>query len=400
MRGTEAVKRGDWIVAGALVLAVGLGVAVVAGRVAGAAAGAPARGSRSTVRGITRAEAEKANLSLVEASWYTKLGDGEVRCELCPRLCLLGPGDRGYCRVRVNLDGTLYSLVYGRIAAVHVDPIEKKPLLHFLPGAKALSIATAGCDLACAFCQNWTLSQVYPEDLDAQVLAPQEVVDLAKSTGSEVIAYTYNEPTVFFEYLLDCARLARANGIRNVWVTAAYITPGPLRELAQYLDAANVDIKGIREDYYRKYCDGHVQPVLDAVRILAEAGVHVEVTNLVLPGANDSEQDLRDLSAWVRDNLGPDTVLHFSRYFPMYKMEQPGPTPESTLLEARLIAREEGLRYVYIGNLPGAGYEDTTCPVCGRVLLRRSGYEVDWDSYGIVDGACRYCGARVSGVWR
>lgn len=396
MRGAEAVKRGDWIVAGALALAVGLGVAVAVGRTA-----APAvQGSRPTVRGITRAEAEKAGLSLVEASWYTKLGNAEVRCELCPRRCLLRPGERGYCRVRVNLDGVLHSLVYGRIAAVHVDPIEKKPLLHFLPGAKALSIATAGCDLACAFCQNWTLSQVYPEEIDARVLTPQEVVDLAKTTGSEAIAYTYNEPTVFFEFMRDCARLARENGIRNVWVTAAYITPGPLRELAQYLDAANVDIKGIRDDYYRKYCDGHVQPVLDAARILAEAGVHVEITNLVLPGANDSEQDLRDLSAWVRDNLGPDTVLHFSRYFPMYKMEQPGPTPESTLLEARRIAREEGLRYVYIGNLPGAGYEDTICPACGRLLVRRSGYEVDWSSYGIVDGACRSCGAKVSGVWR
>jgi pyruvate formate lyase activating enzyme len=390
------VKRADGIVLGALLLAVGLGAGVVAARMAAPAA---AQGSRPNVRGITRAEAEKAGLSMVEASWYSKRENGEVRCELCPRLCILRPGDRGSCRVRVNIGGTLYSLVYGRIAAIHVDPIEKKPLLHFLPGAKALSIATAGCDLACAFCQNWSISQAYPEEAQAQTFTPQDVVDLAKREGCPVIAYTYNEPTVFFEFMLDCARLARKNGIRNVWVTAAYITPGPLRELAKYLDAANVDIKGIRDDYYRKYCDGHVQPVLDAVRILEEAGVHLEITNLVLPGANDSEQDLRDLASWVRQNLGPDAVLHFSRYFPMYKMEQPGPTPESTLLEARRIAREQGLHYIYIGNLPGEGYEDTICPACGRLLVRRSGYEVDWETYGIVDGACRYCGAKVSGVW-
>jgi pyruvate formate lyase activating enzyme len=391
------VKRADGIVLGALVLAVGLGAGVVAARLA---APAVAQGSRPSVRGITPAEAEKAGLSMTEAFWYSKRENGEVRCELCPRLCILRPGDRGYCRVRANIGGTLYSLVYGRIAALHVDPIEKKPLLHFLPGAKALSIATAGCDLACEFCQNWTISQAYPEEAQAQTLTPQDVVDLAKREGCPVIAYTYNEPTVFYEFMLDCAKLARANGIRNVWVTAAYITPGPLRELAKYLDAANVDIKGIRDDYYRKYCDGHVQPVLDAIRILQEAGVHLEITNLVLPGANDSEQDLRDLASWVRQNLGPDAVLHFSRYFPMYKMEQPGPTPESTLLEARRIAREEGLRYVYIGNLPGEGYEDTICPACGRLLVKRSGYEVDWESYGIVDGACRYCGAKVSGVWK
>jgi pyruvate formate lyase activating enzyme len=393
----RAVRRSDAVVLAALVAAVGLGAGVVAVRMTAPAA---APGSRPAVRGISRAEAEQAGLSMVEAAWYTKLERGEVRCELCPRLCILRPGDRGYCKVRANIDGTLYSLVYGRIAALHVDPIEKKPLFHFLPGAKALSIATAGCDLACAFCQNWTISQAFPEDTPAETLTPAEVVALAKREGCPVIAYTYNEPTVFFEFMRDCARLAHENGIRNVWVTAAYITPGPLRELARYLDAANVDIKGIRDDYYRKYCDGHVQPVLDAVRILQEAGVYVEITNLVLPGANDSEQDLRDLASWVRENMGPDAVLHFSRYFPMYKMEQPGPTPESTLLEARRIAREEGLNYVYIGNLPGEGYEDTVCPHCGRLLVRRSGYAVDWDTYAIIDGACRYCGAKVSGVWR
>jgi pyruvate formate lyase activating enzyme len=389
------MKRGDWIVVVALVLAVGLVIGVVAGR-----PGKPEQGSRPGMKGMGREDAEKAGLSLTEASWYVKRENGEVQCELCPRLCILGPNARGYCKVRVNIGGALYSLVYGKVAAIHVDPIEKKPLFHFLPGARALSIATAGCNLACAFCQNWSISQAYPEDAEAEKLMPQDVVELAKREGCPVIAYTYSEPTVFYEFMLDCAKLARQNGIRNVWVTAAYINPGPLRGLAKYLDAANVDIKGIRDDYYRRYCDGHVQPVLDAVKILEEEGVYVELTNLVVPGGNDSERDIRDLVAWIRQNVGKDAVLHFSRYFPMYKMEQPGPTPESTLLEARRIALEEGLKYVYIGNLPGAGYEDTVCPGCGRLLARRVGYDVDWTTYGIVDGACRYCGAGVTGVWK
>lgn len=392
------MKRQDWIVLGAFLLVVGLGVGIVLGRVAGPAA---AQGSRASgVKGISRSQIEQAGLSMVEATWYTKLKQGEVRCELCPRLCILRPGERGYCRVRANIDGRLYLLVYGKIAAAHVDPIEKKPLFHFLPGSRAFSIATAGCDLACSFCQNWTISQIYPEEAQTETLSPQEVVDLAKRTGCPVIAYTYNEPTVFYEFMLECARLARQNGIRNVWVTAAYITPEPLRELAKYLDAANVDIKGIREEYYRKYCDGKLQPVLDAVRILREEGVFVEITNLVVPGGNDSAEDFRDLAKWIREEIGPDTVLHFSRYFPAYRMEQPGPTPQSTLEEARRIAREEGLRYVYIGNLPGEGFEDTVCPGCGRVLVQRYGYDIDWATYGIVDGACKYCGTKVSGVWQ
>jgi pyruvate formate lyase activating enzyme len=390
------VKRVDAIVIGAFVLAVALGAAAVIARPGATAA---AQGSRPHTKGITQAQVTGAGLSLVEAAWYTKREGGEVQCQLCPRLCLLRPGERGYCKVRANIGGTLYSLVYGKIAAIHVDPVEKKPLFHVLPGSRALSIATTGCDLGCVFCQNWTISQAYPEDAQTLTLTPRELVDLAKREGCQEIAYTYNEPTVFYEFMLECAKQARRAGIRNVWVTAAYITPGPLRELAQYLDAANVDIKGIRDDYYRTYCDGHVQPVLDAVRILRDAGVFLEITNLVVPGGNDSEQDLRDLSSWVRQELGPDAVLHFSRYFPEYRMEQPGPTPESTLLEARRIAQEQGLRYVYIGNLPGAGYEDTICPGCGRTLVSRIGYSIDWSRYGIVNGACAYCGARISGVW-
>jgi pyruvate formate lyase activating enzyme len=391
------VKKADAAVLGMFLLAVALAAGVVLSR---APASGAAAGSRPSARGMSRSEAEKAGLSLKEASWYAVLEKDEVRCELCPRFCLLRPGERGYCKVRLNAGGTLFSLVYGRITAVHIDPIEKKPLFHFLPGSKALSIATAGCDLACVFCQNWTISQAYPEEAQFQELSPQDVVELAESSGCESIAYTYNEPTVFYEYMLDCAKLAREHGIRNVWVTAAYINPEPLRELARYLDAANVDIKGIREDYYRKYCDGSVEPVLNAIQILREAGVHVEITNLVVPGGNDEERDIRDLAEWVRTEMGATAVLHFSRYFPSYRMEQPGPTPESTLLAARRIAREKGLGYVYIGNLPGGGYEDTVCPGCGRPLVKRTGFQVDWSSYGIVDGACRFCGAKVSGVWK
>ena len=392
------MKRQDWIVLGAFIMVIGLGAGIVVGRAARAAGSSTAQSPR--VKGIDRAQIQKAGLSMVEASWFDRLANGTVRCELCPWLCTLRPGERGFCKVRTNIDGTLYLLVYGRLAAMHVDPIEKKPLFHFLPGARALSIATAGCNLSCAFCQNWSISQIYPEDAQTEALTPEQVVDLAKEQGCQVIAYTYNEPTVFYEFMLECAKLAHKAGIRNVWVTAAYINPGPLRELAKVLDAANVDIKAMRDDYYRRYCDGSLQPVLLATKILKEEGVYVEITNLVVPGGNDSDQDLHALTMWIGQELGPDTVLHFSRYFPAYRMEQPGPTPLSSLLTAHKIAMQDGLRYVYVGNVSEADLEDTVCPSCGKVLIHRQGFEIDWPTFGIVNGACKYCGTKIRGVWK
>jgi len=350
-------------------------------------------------RKISRKKVEEINLSLKEALYYTQLEKGAVQCNLCPKLCLLRPGERGNCKVRVNYDGVLYTLVYGRIVALHNDPIEKKPLMHFLPGARALSLATAGCNLGCVFCQNWTISQSYPEDARFLALTPQAIVDIARREGSRCIAYTYTEPTIFYEFMLDCARIAHEYGIKNVWVTAGYINREPLLELAKYMDAANVDLKGIRDEYYQKYCDGHVKPVLETLKTLHELGVHLEITNLIVPEGNDSEEDIRDLVRWVRENIGPDAVLHFSRYFPAYRMESPPPTPLATLLKARDIALKEGLHYVYIGNIPGEGFEDTYCKHCGKLLVKRAGYTILWDYYKIKEGRCPYCSEKIYGVW-
>ncbi len=392
------MKQADRAVVILLVVAVLLGSAATL--LSLRAAKAPGQEHVPSIRGISREKAQEAGLSTKEASWYTRIENDEVECELCPRSCILRPGERGYCKVRVNFGGTLYLLVYGKVVAAHNDPIEKKPLFHFLPGERALSIATAGCNLACAFCQNWTISQVYPEDARALTTSPEEVVAEAEREGCKAIAYTYSEPTIFYEFMLDCAKLARQRGIKNLWVTAGYINPEPLRELARYLDAANVDLKGIRDEYYQKYCEGHVAPVKETIRILKEMGVHVEITNLVVPGGNDSEEDLTALARWVRENVGADAVLHFSRYFPMYKMESPAPTPVDTLLRARRIAREQGLHYVYVGNTPGEELENTYCPKCGRLLVRRQGFSVDWSSYGIDNGRCRYCGKVIYGLWK
>jgi len=351
------------------------------------------------VRKISLKEAETKNLSLMEALYYKKLDNNEVECELCPKKCRLRPGERGVCKVRVNFGGALYTLVYGMVVAANNDPVEKKPLFHFLPGERALSIATAGCNLSCAFCQNWTISQSYPEDTRFVPLTPGAIVDLAIRQGCGSIAYTYSEPTIFYEYMLDCAKIAHENGLKNVWVTAGYINPEPLRNLAQYIDAANVDLKGIRDEYYQKYCGGHVKPVLETLKILKEMGMHLEITNLIVPGANDSEEDLRDLARWVFRNIGEDAVLHFSRYFPAYRMETP-PTPLSTLVRAREIAMEEDLHYVYIGNVPGDSYENTYCKNCGRLLVRRRGYTIIWQDYAVKNGRCPYCGEEIYGVWK
>jgi pyruvate formate lyase activating enzyme len=353
----------------------------------------------ASARSISQREAESAGLSLHEALFYEKIGKRAVHCTLCPRECVLLPGERGECKVRTNFGGVLYTLVYGRVVACHIDPIEKKPLLHFTPGERALSIATAGCNLGCKFCQNWSISQSYPEDTRFSLLEPEDIVALARKYGCSSIAYTYSEPTIFYEFMLDCAKLAHEKGIKNVWVTSGYINPRPLKKLAAFLDAANVDLKGIRDEYYRTYCEGHVGPVLETLKTLKDEGVHLEITNLIIPGANDSEEDIKDLAVWISNNIGEDAVVHFSRYFPAYKMQSP-PTPLKTLLRAREIAQQEGLSYVYIGNCPGKGLENTYCSNCGTLLVRRTGYSIIWEDYRIQQGRCPECGERIYGVWK
>ncbi|MCD6521865.1 AmmeMemoRadiSam system radical SAM enzyme [Candidatus Calescamantes bacterium] len=334
-----------------------------------------------------------------EAEYYIPLENGMVQCTLCPRYCIIPPGGRGFCTVRVNRRGKLYTLVYSHPCAVHVDPIEKKPFFHVLPGTKAFSIATAGCNLRCLFCQNWYIAQRPPERVKSYNLSPEVIVRKAKEMGCKSIAYTYTEPVVFFEYMKDCCKLAKNYGIKNVVHTAGYINPEPLRELCRYVDAVNVDLKGFRQEFYDKLCwGGRLEDVLRTLKILKEEGVWIEVTNLIIPTYNDNPNDIRRMCEWIKNNLGEDVPLHFSRFFPMYKLVKLSPTPVSTLERAYKIAKEVGLKYVYLGNVPGSPYENTYCPKCGKVLIKRVGYVVLENN--IKDGRCPYCGEKIPGVWK
>ena len=337
--------------------------------------------------------------ALKEAYFYKKLDNQAVQCQLCPRGCVLTPGKRGFCQARQNRNGKLFSLVYGRPCSIHIDPIEKKPLFHFLPATPAFSVATVGCNLKCLFCQNWQISQVGPEAVSAAYIGPRELIDQVKQSGAPAIAYTYTEPTVFYEYMLDVAKLAHAEGIRNVMHSNGYINPEPLRELCRYLDAANIDLKGFRQKYYREMTQGNLDSVLESLIILKQEGIWVEITNLILPGLNDDKESITEMCLWIKNNLGSDVPLHFSRFHPMYKMLSLNPTPIATLEKAKAIAEACGLKYVYIGNVPGHAAESTYCPKCGKPVIRRSGYAilgVDLDE----QGKCKNCQEGISGVWR
>jgi len=332
-----------------------------------------------------------------EAILYEKLADGRVRCNLCAHRCVIGDGKRGVCHVRENRDGTLHTLVYGRTIAQHVDPVEKKPLHHFYPGSTAYSIATPGCNFRCQWCQNADISQMPRERhlIMGERATPEQMVAAARRHGCRSIAYTYTEPTVFFEYAYDTARLAHEAGIASVYVTNGYMTEEMLETFHPHLDAANVDLKAFRDETYRKYTGARLQPVLDSLKVMKRLGVWVEVTTLVIPGINDEPAELRDAARFVAEELGAETPWHISRFFPTYQMTDVPPTPVSTLQRAREIGLEVGLHHVYVGNV--AGEANTSCHVCGRLLIRRSGY-------GILahdvqpDGRCPDCGTPVAGV--
>jgi len=319
-----------------------------------------------------------------------------VQCELCPTECVLEDYQVGGCRARMNKGGVLYSLVYGKPCAVAVDPIEKKPFFHFLPATTAFSIATAGCVLGCKFCQNWQISQANPEDVDSSDLPPGEVVRQAAFYNCRTITYTYTEPTVFYEYMYDTAVLARQAGIRNTMHSCGYINKKPLQQLAKLLDAADVDLKAFTEDFYSTVCGGRLGPVLDALVVLKQEGVWLEITNLVIPTLNDDPKKIREMSAWIVKNLGPDVPLHFSRFFPYYKLKDLSPTPLETLRDARKAAMDAGLRYVYIGNIRSDA-ENTACPRCKKVLIERIGYYVKQNN--IAGGKCRFCNTAIPGIW-
>ncbi len=321
-----------------------------------------------------------------------------VRCGLCPKDCRIPPGFSGECRIRVNLDGRLQAVTYGRPCAVHVDPMEKKPLFHFLPGTPILSIGTAGCNLHCKNCQNAEISQGNPEDVSSYELKPADVPALARRHGCVSVAYTYTEPVVSYEYTLDCCKAARQAGLRNVLVTAAYIKERPLRALLEHVEAANVDIKAMSDQFYREVCSATLDPVLRSVLVMREAGTHVEITNLVIPTLNDSDEMLGSLCGWVADNLGAETPLHFSRFFPRFKMTHLPPTPVETLLRAREHAVKRGLKHVYVGNAEVKDGEITFCAGCGATLIARQRYVVT-ENRLTADGACPACGRKARGVW-
>ncbi len=331
------------------------------------------------------------------ALFYQVRANQKVKCQLCPRGCEVKPGERGDCGVRENRKGSYYSLVYGNPCAVHVDPVEKKPFFHVLPGTATYSIATAGCNLHCIFCQNWEISQAKPEATYNYDLPPEKVVAAAQKGRCPSIAYTYVEPIIFYEYMLDTASLAKKAGILNICHSAGYISPEPLAKLAEVLDAACIDLKAFDNRFYQELVDGELEPVLNALKTLHRHGVHVEIVNLVIPRKNDRPETIEAMCRWIRDELGPLTPLHFSRFFPLHKMKNHYPTPVSTLEEARQIALKVGLKYVYLGNLPGNPAENTYCHHCGKLAVARRGYAVG--EMNLKDGKCRFCGTRIPGIW-
>ncbi len=333
-----------------------------------------------------------------EAMLYERLEGGRVHCYLCAHNCRFGPGKRGICAVRENIDGGLYTLVYGKVAAANIDPIEKKPLFHFLPGSKSFSIATAGCNLRCMHCQNYEISQLPRERRDLEIpgtdMSPEEVVSLAASAGCGSISYTYTEPTIFMEFAYDCMRLARERGMKNVFVSNGFMSPEAANFIAPYLDANNIDMKG-DDDFYRKVCGARLGPVKETIKTMHEKGVWVEVTTLVIPDYNDSDQVLSDIARFVK-GVSPDIPWHVSQFYPAYKLLDKPRTPIDTLKRARQTGLDAGLKFVYMGNVPGEG-EDTVCPSCGAPVIERIGFTIMKNR--LEKGKCPSCGRSLPGIW-
>jgi pyruvate formate lyase activating enzyme len=347
--------------------------------------------------GRLAARTAESDLAHFEARYYVKLPDREIECRLCPRLCRLGDKERGYCGVRENDGGTYYTLVYGKVCSLHADPIEKKPFFHVLPGTMALSLATAGCNVNCRFCQNWEISQARPEQVEHIDLAPEAAVARAASAGCPSIAYTYSEPTVFIEYMSDISVQARRRGLKNLVVTGGHINPEPLADLLGVVDAVKIDLKAFTEGFYKTYVRGALKPVLAAAEAVSRSKVWLEIVYLVIPTLNDRPEEIRDMARWARDTVGADVPVHFSRFHPMYLMKNLPPTPLSTLEAAREAALAEGLRFVYIGNVPGHVAESTACPGCGRTVIERVGYAVR--AVRLKKGRCDACGTAIPGLW-
>ncbi len=329
--------------------------------------------------------------------FFTPLDGGRIRCDLCPHFCEVEEGERGYCEVRENIGGRYYSLVYGNPCAVHVDPIEKKPFYHILPTSRSFSIATAGCNFDCKFCQNWEISQARPDDTHNYDMMPEQVVQYASRYQCRSIASTYVEPTVFTEYMIDIAVLARKQGVLKVMHSNGYINAAPLQELGKYLSAACIDLKGFTETYYRELTEGSLAAVLETLMRLKGMGIHTEIVNLVVPGKNDDMEQIAAMCRWIKNELGSDVPLHFSRFYPLYKLKSLPPTPVATLEKARETALQEGLHFVYIGNVPGHPGEHTNCSRCATRLIQRRGYRVQ--VLHLKAGRCDHCGQPIPGIW-
>jgi len=355
----------------------------------------------SLIREVLYAEEPTAKQGFVrpkKAYYYAKRKNKVVQCFLCPKKCVVPKGQRGYCEVRENRDGEYYTLVYGNPCAVHIDPIEKKPLFHVLPGTRAFSIATAGCNFDCKYCQNWEISQVRPEATYNFDLPPYKIVRLASEYNCKSIAYTYTEPSIFYEYMLDTAIQAKRRGILNLYHSNGFLNRRPLLKLIKYLDAANIDLKGFTQNFYSEICEGELQPVLDTIKTLKRKGVWVEITNLVIPTKNDNFKKIREMCEWIKREVGDEVPLHFSRFYPMYKLKDLPPTPVPTLERARNIALKVGLKFVYIGNVFGHPAENTYCPRCKKVVIRRKGYNIL--ELNLRNGRCKFCGRKIPGIWQ
>jgi pyruvate formate lyase activating enzyme len=332
------------------------------------------------------------------ALFYEPLDDKRVRCTLCPKGCVVPDGQRGYCRIRENRGGIYYSLVYGRPCTVNPgDPIEKKPFFHVYPGTTAFSIAAVGCNFACRFCQNWEISQARPEDFPVPYRRPEDIAAAARKSGAKTIAYTYSEPSVFYEYMVDCARAARERGVGNVVVSNGYLNAEPQKALFPLMDAIKIDFKGFTETFYADVCAGRLQPVLDSLKRLAQSDTWFEIVVLLIPTLNDGADELKRMTAWIVKELGPDVPLHFSRYHPAYKLQNIPATPVETLKRARQTAMSEGVRFVYLGNVPGIEGQDTICPDCKTTLIRRYGFTVLENRLN--EGRCPNCGRVIPGRW-
>jgi len=335
---------------------------------------------------------------LKEARYYERLENEDVRCLLCPKKCVVGNRERGYCGVRENRKGTYYTLVYAEPCAIHLDPVEKKPFFHVLPSSTALSFSTVGCNMECKFCQNWQISQTRPEQAYSVYTPPEAIVKKAVQTGASSIAYTYGEPVIFIEYMQDVSREARKKNIKNLVVTNGYINEKPLDDLCDLVDAIKIDLKAFEEKYYKDICSAELKPVLDSIARIFKQGVWLEIVYLMVPTLNDDKKLVSDMAKWLLDNTADYVPVHFSRFYPQYRLKNLPPTPVSSLETAAEILMDEGMKFVYVGNVPGHKYESTYCPKCRNRIIYREGYRVK--SINIVNGRCAYCGEKIPGIWQ